>query len=203
MKTSPRQIILASAFAVLSLLPATVQAQFNYAVTNGTITVTGYTGPSGDVTIPDTTNGLAVTSIGYGAFYGCTSLSAITVDAHNPAYSSVDGVLFNKNQTKLIQCPSAKAGSYTIPDCVTSIGDDAFYECTRLTSVAIPDSVTLARSIGRLINPSLDGLERIYEYILGEFARTEGQKRGEFYTPSCIVRLLTEVIEPYHGRIPL
>ncbi|WP_237179971.1 HsdM family class I SAM-dependent methyltransferase [Rhodoplanes sp. Z2-YC6860] len=42
---------------------------------------------------------------------------------------------------------------------------------------------------------------RIYEYFLGEFARTEGQKGGEFYTPSCIVRLLTEVIEPYHGRI--
>jgi type I restriction enzyme M protein len=39
------------------------------------------------------------------------------------------------------------------------------------------------------------------EYFLGEFARTEGQKGGEFYTPSCIVRLLTEVIEPYHGRI--
>jgi type I restriction enzyme M protein len=36
---------------------------------------------------------------------------------------------------------------------------------------------------------------------LGEFARTEGQKGGEFYTPSCIVRLLTEIIEPYHGRI--
>jgi type I restriction enzyme M protein len=46
-----------------------------------------------------------------------------------------------------------------------------------------------------------DAFGRIYEYFLGEFARTEGQKGGEFYTPSCIVRLLTEVIEPYHGRI--
>ncbi|MEK6543576.1 MAG: N-6 DNA methylase, partial [Elusimicrobiota bacterium] len=42
---------------------------------------------------------------------------------------------------------------------------------------------------------------RIYEYFLGEFAMSEGQGGGEFYTPSSIVRLLTEVIEPYHGRI--
>jgi len=46
-----------------------------------------------------------------------------------------------------------------------------------------------------------DAFGRIYEYFLGEFARTEGQRGGEFYTPSSIVRLLTEVIEPYHGRI--
>lgn len=46
-----------------------------------------------------------------------------------------------------------------------------------------------------------DAFGRIYEYFLGEFARTEGQKGGEFYTPSSIVRLLAEVIEPFHGRI--
>jgi type I restriction enzyme M protein len=46
-----------------------------------------------------------------------------------------------------------------------------------------------------------DAFGRIYEYFLGEFARTEGQKGGEFYTPSAIVRLLVEVIEPFHGRI--
>src|ERR1041385_6341505 len=46
-----------------------------------------------------------------------------------------------------------------------------------------------------------DAFGRIYEYFLGEFARTEGQKGGKFYPPACIVRLLTEIIEPYHGRI--
>ncbi|MBI5847043.1 MAG: SAM-dependent DNA methyltransferase [Nitrospirae bacterium] len=46
-----------------------------------------------------------------------------------------------------------------------------------------------------------DAFGRIYEYFLGEFARTEGQKGGEFYTPASIVRLLVEIIEPYHGRI--
>jgi len=46
-----------------------------------------------------------------------------------------------------------------------------------------------------------DAFGRIYEYFLGAFARTEGQKGGEFYTPSSIVRLLVEVIEPFHGKV--
>lgn len=46
-----------------------------------------------------------------------------------------------------------------------------------------------------------DAFGRIYEYFLGEFAMSEGQGGGEFYTPSSIVRLLAEIIEPFHGRI--
>jgi type I restriction enzyme M protein len=46
-----------------------------------------------------------------------------------------------------------------------------------------------------------DAFGRIYEYFLGEFARTEGQKGGEFYTPTSIVRLIVEILEPFHGRI--
>ena len=46
-----------------------------------------------------------------------------------------------------------------------------------------------------------DTFGRIYEYFLGKFAMSEGQGGGEFYTPSSIVKLLAEVIEPYHGRI--
>ena len=46
-----------------------------------------------------------------------------------------------------------------------------------------------------------DAFGRVYEYFLGEFAMSEGQGGGEFYTPASIVTLLTEVIEPYHGRI--
>jgi len=46
-----------------------------------------------------------------------------------------------------------------------------------------------------------DAFGRIYEYFLGEFARTEGQKGGEFYTPASIVRLIVEILEPYHGRV--
>ena len=48
---------------------------------------------------------------------------------------------------------------------------------------------------------SKDLLGRVYEYFLGRFASAEGKGGGEFYTPACIVKLLTEMIEPYHGRI--
>src|SRR5207248_3970519 len=46
-----------------------------------------------------------------------------------------------------------------------------------------------------------DAFGRIYEYFLGEFARTEGQRGGEFFTPASIVRFIVEVIEPYHGAV--
>jgi len=46
-----------------------------------------------------------------------------------------------------------------------------------------------------------DVFGKIYEYFLGEFAKSEGQKGGEFYTPTSLVKLIVEVIEPYHGRI--
>jgi type I restriction enzyme M protein len=50
-------------------------------------------------------------------------------------------------------------------------------------------------------NLEFDAFGRIYEYFLGEFARTEGQKGGEFFTPSSIVRLIAQFLEPYHGRV--
>ena len=46
-----------------------------------------------------------------------------------------------------------------------------------------------------------DAFGKVYEYFLGNFAMREGQKGGVFYTPTSIVRLIVEIIEPYHGRI--
>jgi type I restriction enzyme M protein len=46
-----------------------------------------------------------------------------------------------------------------------------------------------------------DVVGRVYEYCLGRFAASEGKRGGEFYTPSCIVKLITEMIEPYQGKI--
>ena len=66
----------------------------------------------------------------------------ITVDEGNTSYSSLEGVLFDKGLTTLIQCPGGKTGSYTVPGSVTRIWDAAFRNCTRLTDVTIPGSVT-------------------------------------------------------------
>jgi type I restriction enzyme M protein len=46
-----------------------------------------------------------------------------------------------------------------------------------------------------------DAFGRVYEYFLGEFARTEGSKGGEFYTPAAIVKLIVEILEPFHGEV--
>ena len=92
------------------------------------------------VTIPN-----SVTSIGNYAFLGCTGLKSITVDVANSAYSSIDGILFNKAQTSLIAFPIGKIGAYTIPNSVTSIHNNAFAGCTALTSVTIGNSVTQIR----------------------------------------------------------
>jgi hypothetical protein len=89
------------------------------------------------VTIPS-----SVTYIGSWPFSRCTRLTNLTVDAANSVYSSLDGVLFNKAQTTLIQFPGGRGGSYAIPKSVTSIGDKAFTYCANLTSVTIPNSVT-------------------------------------------------------------
>lgn len=172
---------------LLLTLPAAVQAQFTYTTSNGTITITGYTGPDGDVVIPDTINGRpvtrigesafvfktgltrvtipssvtklgdyaflwcrsltgvtipsSVTNIGNYAFQGCDSVTAFDVGSANPAYASADGVLFDKNRTKLIQCPALKTGNYMIPSGVSSVVNRAFMSCINLVKVTIPGSV--------------------------------------------------------------
>lgn len=84
----------------------------------------------------------SVTSIGYGAFYGCTNLVTITVDAGNPRYRSLDGVLFDKPSAALVEFPAGKSGPYAVPDDVASIAWGAFYRCLNLTSLSIPAGLT-------------------------------------------------------------
>jgi hypothetical protein len=160
---------------------STLSSDFTYTITNGTVTITGYVGRGGTVAIPVTINGLPVTTIGAGAFVwcsgltnvlipasvtnleitafqGCPNLAAITVDALNLVYSSVDGVLFNKSRTILIECPQGKGPSYTIPNGTTSIGEHAFYGCSSLTNVSIPNSVTSIGDYAFYYCPGLTGV---------------------------------------------
>lgn len=84
----------------------------------------------------------SVEQIGHLAFINCDSLTEITVSPDNPNYSSVDGMLYNKEKTRLICCPAGKTGEITIPDTVDCIEAGAFSRCRKLTQVIIPKSVT-------------------------------------------------------------
>ena len=87
--------------------------------------------------------GDGVTTIGNFAFSSCSSLTNITVSADNTAYQSIDGNLYSKDGTILIQYATGKtATEFIIPDSVTTICEKAFYDCSSLTSVVIGDGVT-------------------------------------------------------------
>ena len=81
----------------------------------------------------------SVTSIESSAFSGNTGL--ISVNSNNPIYSSADGVLFNKTLSLLINCPTSKSDSYSIPNTVKIIGEHAFENCNLLNIITIPSSV--------------------------------------------------------------
>lgn len=89
------------------------------------------------ITIPDN-----VTSISDGAFASCSGLISIKVSESNSNYTSVDGVLMNKEKTRIVIYPGGKSGDYIISDGITEIGDYAFSGCSGLTSITIPDGVT-------------------------------------------------------------
>ena len=83
-----------------------------------------------------------VTNIVEYAFFDCQNLASINVDDKNPAYASVDGVLYNKEKTILVQVPGKFQGKFTIPSGVTNIASGAFGLCKGLTGVEIPNTVT-------------------------------------------------------------
>ena len=87
----------------------------------------------------------SVTEIDSSAFRRSNSLASINVNENNPAYADIDGVLFNKDLTKLIWFPIGKSveeeSAYTVPHGVTTIGRRAFSGCF-LDKIALPDIVT-------------------------------------------------------------
>ena len=84
----------------------------------------------------------SVTTVETEVFRECSSLTSITVDGTNLSYSSLDGVLFNKAQSTLVAFPTGRAGSYVIPQSVTSVGPMAFVTCEKLLGVTFPYTLT-------------------------------------------------------------
>ena len=106
-----------------------------------------------DIVIPSVYNDKPVTNIGYCAFYGCTSLTSITIpssvtsigDHAFQACTSLTSITIPSSVTSIgtqafFYCTGLT--NITIPSGVTSIGDKAFYGCSGLTSITIPSSVT-------------------------------------------------------------
>ena len=113
----------------LLALPAVVQAQFTFTTnTDGSLNIYQYTGTGGAVIIPDTTNGLPVTSIGDWAFVDCTNLISVSIGTN----------VVSIGDEAFIGCNNLN--SISIPDSVTSIGTAAFQQCG-LTNITIPNSV--------------------------------------------------------------
>ena len=124
---------------------------------NGTVVLTGYTGPGGAVDIPDAINGLPVITIGDDAFSQGTSLTRITmpdsvtsigIGAFQSCYELTNLTIPNHVTSIGRDAFSGCVGlpSVTLPNTVTSIGEGAFRDCLSLIRVALPNGVT---SIGR------------------------------------------------------
>src|SRR5262245_49577526 len=121
---------------------------FTYTNVNGTITITRYIGPGGNVTVPNTIDGLPVTAIGNKAFYFLPAVTAVTISdsvtsvgmeafgsSGNIANVSLPSGLTNIGNKAFSGCNSLS--QITIPRSVTSIGDLAFGECTSLGSITV------------------------------------------------------------------
>lgn len=125
-----------------------------------------------------------------------------------PAYHA-DGILYLPAASRfdhLLNLPEGTNIGQTVNDAMRAIERDNPHMAGVLPKgYQIFDSRLLAELIKTVstIPATLEGdaFGKIYEYFLGTFAMSEGQKGGEFYTPPSIVRLLVEVLEPYHGRI--
>ena len=87
----------------------------------------------------------------------CSSLKTVTVDESNKAYSSEDGVLYDKTKNRLITVPQAFEGYLSIPQSVTEIGQGAFKGCSSLVGITVPGGV---KTIADSAFANLDSLEK-------------------------------------------
>ncbi len=168
--------------------------RLSYSIQDGAVTITGFKDLTiANLDIPETIEGLPVRTIAEKAFHAdidllrvsipanvtdiqttafanCTNLLGIEVADGNSQYSSVDGVLYNKGQTELIQFKTAHQGSFVIPSTVQSIAHSAFSLSNNLASVSFPEGLT---SIGE---EAFNGCSMLIELELPDSLLGIGQK---------------------------
>lgn len=143
--------------------------------------------------LDDITIGPNVASIGFNAFYRCTSLKAILVDAQNTHFISDDGVLYtldNGAAQTLIQYPEARPDKhYSVLNTAESVQSSSFMEATQLQSVYIPQSVRslgssafYGSSVKRVVID--EGLTTINDFVFGNCANLES-----VYLPSTLTSI--------------
>ncbi len=167
-----------------------------------------------EITIPESYNGLPVTQISLGSapgsslpvinisktvtainisnFSGNFELTAINVDPDNPNYSSVDGVLYNKDQTELLFYPPAKRGCvFTVPETVEKIGDKAFDNNRYIGFVQVPSSVKELGSYAfsnmkALVDLDLSAME---DAVIGSNAAGNNRRLAKLSLPETISQI--------------
>ncbi len=156
------------------------------------------------ITIPNsvTTLGSEINSF-RNVFVGCSSLLSVNVEESNQYLTSVDGVLYNKDKTKLIICPGAKT-SFSIPNTVVIIGKYAFQGCNFLSAIVIPESVTEIEDAAFYYCSSLESVTFNNDNIkIGNdaFYGTpwfENQPDGCIYVGNCLYTYKGEMAEGTH-----
>ena len=127
----------------------------------------------------DNVNGLELST--------CSRLTALHVDPENRVLCSVDGVVFNKDKTKLLRFPTGRTGEYRIPDGVKTIGDDAFESCS-VSKITIPDGVTRVENCALAYNNNLKSVTfpaSVSSISAGMFMLDDNLERVTVLNPEC------------------
>lgn len=136
----------------------------------------------------------SVTEIGNAAFADCDRLTKFNVDSGNTAYSNDDdGVLYNKDQTELVQYPNGRtAVGYEVLDTATKIGEYAFKHCTRIETVSIPDTTTAIGDYAFYNCPNLRSIvlsENSGLKTIGKYALENSGKINNIVVPASVTKI--------------